>query len=112
MPPLWPAGPWRFEAAVTITECNEQSVTNWLQFAQIAESGGLRAEPAARLPVRRSPGSVRPRTYCTAAISAGHGLSGLQEGQHVEGALAMAAMAVPGSAADLQLGAARRAIPT
>ena len=23
-----PAGPWRFEAAVTITECNEQSVTN------------------------------------------------------------------------------------
>jgi WD40 repeat protein len=24
-------------AAVTITECNEQSVTNWLQFAQIAE---------------------------------------------------------------------------
>jgi hypothetical protein len=38
MPTLWPAGPWRFEAAVTITECNEQSVTNWLQFAQIAES--------------------------------------------------------------------------
>ena len=23
---------------MTITECNEQSVTNWLQFAQIAES--------------------------------------------------------------------------
>ena len=42
----------------------------------------------------------------------GHGLSGLQEGQHVEGALAMAVMAVPGSAAALQLGAARRAIPT
>src|SRR5271166_1391797 len=39
MPTLWPAGPWRFEAAVTITQCNEQSVTNWLQFAQIAESG-------------------------------------------------------------------------
>jgi hypothetical protein len=38
MPALRPAGPWRFEAAVTITECNEQSVTNWLQFAQIAES--------------------------------------------------------------------------
>jgi hypothetical protein len=37
MPTLWPAGPWRFEAAVTITECNEQSVTNGLQFAQIAE---------------------------------------------------------------------------
>jgi hypothetical protein len=39
MPTLWPAGPWRFEAAVTITECNGQSVTNWLQFAQIAEYG-------------------------------------------------------------------------
>ena len=38
MPALWPAGPWRFEAAVTITECNEQSVTNWLQFARIADS--------------------------------------------------------------------------
>ena len=37
MPTLWPAGPWRFEAAVTITECDEQSVTNWLQFAQIAD---------------------------------------------------------------------------
>lgn len=36
MPTLWPAGPWRFEAAVTMTECNEQSVTNWLQLAQIA----------------------------------------------------------------------------
>ncbi len=41
MPTLWPAGPWRFEAAVTITECNEQSVTNWLQFAQIAEYSRL-----------------------------------------------------------------------
>jgi hypothetical protein len=41
MPTLWPAGPWRFEAAVTITECNEQSVTNWFQFAQIADSGRL-----------------------------------------------------------------------
>ena len=37
MPTLWAAGPWQFEAAVTITECNEQSVTNWLQFAQIAD---------------------------------------------------------------------------
>ncbi len=37
MPAPWPAGPWRFEAAVTITECNEQSVTNRLQFAQIAD---------------------------------------------------------------------------
>ena len=38
MPPLWPSGPWRFEAAVTITECNEQSVTNQSQFAHIADS--------------------------------------------------------------------------
>ena len=37
MPALRPAGPWRFETAMTITECNEQFVINWLQFAQIAE---------------------------------------------------------------------------
>jgi hypothetical protein len=37
MPPLWPSGPWRFEAAATITECNEQSVTNHSQFAHIAD---------------------------------------------------------------------------
>jgi len=49
MPTLWPAGPWRFEAAVTITECNEQSVTNWLQFAQIADSGaGTKTTAVAR----------------------------------------------------------------
>src|ERR1700759_3747606 len=35
MPPLWPGGPWRFEAAVTITECNEQSVTHLSQFAHV-----------------------------------------------------------------------------
>ena len=45
MPTLWPAGPWRFEAAVTITGCNEQSVTNWLQIVQIAASARLRASP-------------------------------------------------------------------
>ena len=37
MPPLWPGGPWRFEAAVTMTECNEQSVTSQSQFAHIAD---------------------------------------------------------------------------
>lgn len=57
MPTLWPAGPWRFEAAVTITECNEQSVTNWLQFAQIADSARVTGAPLAWAASRRSSGS-------------------------------------------------------
>ena len=47
MPPLRPGGPWRFEAAVTITECNEQSVTNQSQFAHIADYFAL-SVPASR----------------------------------------------------------------
>jgi|HubBroStandDraft_3_1064219.scaffolds.fasta_scaffold485953_1 hypothetical protein len=54
MPTLRPAGPWRFEAAVTITECNEQSVTNWLQFAQIADYARLTACGRHDLVARRS----------------------------------------------------------
>ena len=62
MPTLWPAGPWRFEAAVTITECNEQSMTNWLQFAQIADYllvGGNACDCVCTLRLSRS--ARRPR---------------------------------------------------
>lgn len=54
MPTLWPAGPWRFEAAVTITECDEQSVTNWLQFAQIAEYLLVPPRARSRVPTHRT----------------------------------------------------------
>ena len=120
MPTLWPAGPWRFEAAVTITGCNKQSVTNWLQIAQIAASARLRASPTWMKTAHRSTcsgsaldaavGSARPgfahieltrAGACVGQMSPGRVALKTLIGNRLEPSSASSVMIRPSSAANL-----------